>query len=273
MTGPAAAPPGRQARRSSVPASARRAVALAIATAGVATTTVVAGAVAVAVVTTLRVRRSARAAAIPFAPGGAPPRPGERPTPHAEAIVVFGATADEHGPSAELRERLVHAAALWQGGVAPLIVVSGGVANGVDEVDAMTDWLLAHGIPAGAIVPGRPGHNTRASIGTVRDLGLRRIVAVSSPFHAFRIEDEARRRGLDVVSSSPPTTPSTRRPRIHRARIAAEVAGVLWYALPPSLAARVNTGPGTLRHQLPAILAGEMHPRELVVSRIGRLRR
>ena len=59
-------------------------------------------------------------------------------------------------PSAELRARLDHALALWRRGAAPLIVVSGGVDEGLDEVTAMTAYLVGRGVPAVAVVPARP---------------------------------------------------------------------------------------------------------------------
>jgi uncharacterized SAM-binding protein YcdF (DUF218 family) len=205
---------------------------------------------------TVGVWRAGRRAVRPVVDAAGRSRPGI--PPHPEAIVVFGATATASGPSAELRARLAHAADLWRAGIAPVILVSGGVAAGIDEVDAMTGWLVAHGVPPEAVLPGRPGANTRATVRTIRALGLRRVVAVSSSSHARRIEAEGRRNGLDIAVASPAATPSTLRDRTRRARFVAEVAGLMWYDLPPVLAARVYTGPGSFRHLLPLVLSGEM---------------
>jgi len=49
--------------------------------------------------------------------------------PKADALVVLGAAAHACGPSGELRARLDHAAILWRSGVAPRVLVSGGVAD------------------------------------------------------------------------------------------------------------------------------------------------
>ncbi len=183
-----------------------------------------------------------------------------------EALVVFGAGVSENGPCRELAARLDHAVALWQLGVAPVVLVSGGVANGMDEVDVMTAYLNARGLPEGAVRGLRPGYNTRATLQAASTAGLRRVVAVSSPYHAHRITSEAARHGLDAPVSAPSSSPDTRHGPTHRTRQATEVVAVLWYALPPSLAARINTGSGSLRHVLPAVLAGDAPARELLAA-------
>ena len=220
-----------------------------------------------AIVLARRVRSAAHAATAPF-PGSAGGRRGEAGPPGSvEAIVVFGATVDASGPSNELRARLDHAVHLFLSVAAPVVMAAGGVADGIDEVEAMIAYLVAHGVDAGAVVPVRPGDNTRLSLRTVRGLGVRRIVAVSSPYHAHRIEVEARRQGLDVSVSAPRSTPETRHRPTYRARFASEVVAAVWYALPSSVAGRVRTGPGTLRHVAPQVLAGQAAPTELLRHR------
>ena len=215
----------------------------------------------------LLVRRAERAATTPprdaadLLPGG----PAARPP--ADALVVFGATVRADGPCAELRARLDHALALWQMGVAPLIMVSGGMDAGLDEVEVMTAYLVGKGAPGDAVAPARPGATTRQTLRTLRGLGDRRYVAVSSPYHALRIRAEARRQGLRVTVSAPASTPETRDAALYRVRFASELLALVWYALPPRLTAHVPTGPGTLRHVVPHVLAGRAHPSALVTRR------
>ena len=168
---------------------------------------------------------------------------------------------------AAARARLDHALALWRRGAAPLIVVSGGVDEGLDEVTAMTAYLVGRGVPAVAVVPARPGATTRQTLRTLRRLGDRRYVAVSSPYHALRIRAEARRQGLRVAVSAPPSTPETRDAAVYRVRFASELFALVWYALPPHWTSRVATGPGTLRHVLPHVLAGRARPSALLTTR------
>ncbi len=137
-----------------------------------------------------------------------------RATPFGDAIVVFGAAVSDGRPAAELRSRLDHAAGLWHAGRAPEVIVSGGE----DEMLVMRDYLVARGIPAAAISR-RPARVQHAGDGaTMARLHRGRYVAVSSAYHAFRIESECRRQGVPVECSAPPLTrgaatpPSPHRP-------------------------------------------------------------
>lgn len=181
-----------------------------------------------------------------------------RARPTGDAIVVFGASVHVDGPSGELRARLDHALGLWRAGAATEIIVSGGVDRGVDEVQVMADYLINQGVPPEAVTPGRPGHNTRATVAAMVDLARGRYIAVSSPYHCYRIEAESRRRGLDVVMAAPVSTPETDRPRSHAVRFATDMAGSAWYALPADLTTRVDVG--RIRHGVPQLLSGTRLP-------------
>ncbi len=174
----------------------------------------------------------------------------------ADGIVVFGATVTPAGPCAELRARLDHAFMLWQRGVAPALIVSGGWDGDIDEVAAMRDYLLNLGVPQSAVVEARPGDNTRLTLRAVRELGEGRYVAVSTPYHSYRIRAESLRQRIELRVDCPSTTPEMRQPRVHRARLQAEVAGVILYALPEPLAARLRSAVGGLRYSVPLLLAG-----------------
>ncbi len=53
----------------------------------------------------------------------------------------------------------------------------------------------------------RPARAQHARVGARdRGMGYRRVVAVSTPFHAARIEAEGRRRGIAIATASPPAT-------------------------------------------------------------------
>lgn len=172
--------------------------------------------------------------------------------PRADVILVFGAQAFAHGPSAELRARLAHALHLWQRGAAPVIAVSGGSDGAVDEAAVMRGWLEGNGVPPGAVREVLPGDTTRATIVAAAEAGPMRVIAVSSPFHARRIRGEARRRGVQLVTDCPAHTPEVDSRAARAVRSATELLARAWYALPPGLTARVPTGPGSLRHTLPA---------------------
>jgi len=231
---------------------------------GAAAAVLLAGAAAGIAVLAGLVRRAERAASAPDIAGRLRDGPEARAT---DALVVFGAEVRESGPTAELRARLDHAVALWRMGVAPLILVSGGMDGTLDEVETMAAYLVAVGVPAGVVFPVRPGGNTRMTLQALGRREDRRYLAVTSQYHVLRIRAEARRQGLRMAVSTPPSTPETRDLAAHRARVASELFALVWYALPPRMTARVSTGPGTLRHVAPNVLAGRAHPSALLVRR------
>lgn len=205
-----------------------------------------------------RVRRAERAA-IAF---GVAAR--SRPIPPADAVAVLGAGAYNGRPGAELRARLDHALELWQASVAPRLVVSGGVTATADEGAVMREYLIAAGAHGDVVLRASPGANTRAQLAQLAQREEARYVVVSTPYHARRILEEARRHSLRATVSAPDHTPEMRLRRLYAVRLLSEVWALFWYTLPASWTARVRTGPGTIRHILPLVLAGRRSPRELL---------
>lgn len=127
----------------------------------------------------------------------------------ADAIVVLASLVKKHDvPSARLVARLQRGLDLWRAGVAPVIVVSGGVTReGIDEAAEMRTWLLGHGVPDSAIVADPSGRNTWATAAFVQrwlgEHGGTRVVAVSQYFHLSRTRLALRRHGVAWVGSSP----------------------------------------------------------------------
>lgn len=174
----------------------------------------------------------------------------------ADAIVVFGAETLPSGPTRELRSRLDHAGMLLQSGVAPYVVVTGGIDGDRDEVAAMRNYLTERGVHP--IVEARPGQNTRQSLGAVSCLrdAPRSIIAVTSAYHAHRVEAEARRHGIRASTSAPDDSPELLHGRTHLVRQATEVVACMVYALPAPVAHGLRVLLGRTRHTLPLRLAG-----------------
>lgn len=131
----------------------------------------------------------------------------------AGAIVVLGAAQYNGKPSPVLRSRLDHALALYREGLAPELVVTGGIGTGdrVSEATVGRQYLVAAGVPATAVVVRPEGRSTRASMQSVaewaRGRGAARLILVSDPFHMLRLRLEARAAGLSVLTSPTTTSP------------------------------------------------------------------
>jgi uncharacterized SAM-binding protein YcdF (DUF218 family) len=124
-----------------------------------------------------------------------------------DAIVVLGAAQYDCEPSPVLQARLDHALELYQEGVAPRIVVTGGKRAGdrCTEASAGADYLLQGGVPDGDILREVKGTNTWESIAAaaafLTDKGYTRVVLVTDDYHALRVRAIADELGLEPVVS------------------------------------------------------------------------
>jgi vancomycin permeability regulator SanA len=138
---------------------------------------------------------------------------GARP---AEAIVVLGAAQYNGEPSPALRNRLDHALELYEEGIAPLIVVTGGRQDGDTFTEATTgyNYLRARGVPDQAIrkeVQGRTTYESLAAAARfLRGEGVDEVVLVSGPAHAKRLSGISDDVGLDAGISPSAGQPSLR---------------------------------------------------------------
>ena len=135
-----------------------------------------------------------------------------------DAIIVLGAAQYNGRPSPVLRARLNHALSLYREDLAPLVVVTGGIGRGDTTSEAVVGrrYLVAHGIPEGAVVAQAEGRSTKASMSAVtawlHARGLRRVLLVSDPFHMFRLRLEARRTALEAYTSPTESSPISDNP-------------------------------------------------------------
>jgi len=142
----------------------------------------------------------------------------------ADAVVVFGAGVRGGEPSPALDDRLQHGIRLWKAGCAPRLVLSGGP----DEVPVMRRVARDAGVPDSALVLDPAGLDTRS---TIRNLRVRRIVAVSHYYHLARIKLAAARAG--VACATAPCR-MTRRLAKEPFYVARECAALLAYYLEPT---------------------------------------
>jgi uncharacterized SAM-binding protein YcdF (DUF218 family) len=124
----------------------------------------------------------------------------------ADAIAVFGAAEYDGHPSPVLRARLTHALQLYQRGLAPVVITLGGGGDWqYSEGGVGRNYLVAHGVPRGAVIAETVSGNTEESVrllaAIVRAHHIASIVAVSDGTHLFRIHALCQAQGLTVYTS------------------------------------------------------------------------
>ena len=135
----------------------------------------------------------------------------------ADAIVVFGAAEYSGRPSPVYRARLDHAFELFQQGVAPVVITTGGAAAdpSYSEGGVGHDYLMHRGIPDSNLIAETQGSDTAQSaqrIGVImRANHMHSCIAVSDAYHVFRIRKLLEHEGLQVyVSPRPDSRPHSR---------------------------------------------------------------
>src|SRR5947207_349506 len=146
----------------------------------------------------------------------------------ADAIVVLGAAQYNGRPSPVFRARLDHAAALYQRGFAPVVLVTGGVGtrDTLSESEVGGRCLVTAGLPDAAVQALPAGTSTSRSLdGVARWFGgrdSRRVLLVSDGFHMLRLQIIATRLGLAPFTSPAPNSPIRANPRRNAAYFFAE---------------------------------------------------
>ncbi len=131
----------------------------------------------------------------------------------ADAIVVLGAAQYVGRPSPVLKARLDHAIALYQRGLAPRLVLTGGVGEGDTTSEAAVGRRYArrHGVPDTALLTEEHGRTTTESLYAVAallaDHRAGRVILVSDPFHMLRLRIIAGRLGMTAYMSPTRTSP------------------------------------------------------------------
>lgn len=126
----------------------------------------------------------------------------------ADVIVVLGNRVERSGvPSLRLRERLDKALEVYRRGLAPAIIVSGGMGReGFDEATVMRDYLVAHGVPEAAVIVDSGGYDTRrTALEAARIMagrGMRSAIVISQYYHIARTRLAFARAGVEVVHSA-----------------------------------------------------------------------
>ena len=156
----------------------------------------------------------------------------------ADAIVVLGAAQYDGRPSPVLRARLDHAIALYRQGVAPVMIMTGGVGAGdtVSEAVVARRYAIRAGVPAAAILTEKGGQRSVESMRAVAQLmrshRLRSAILVSDPFHALRLRLLSFQLGIKASTSPTRTSPISSRPREEWRFILRESGSIVLMLLP-----------------------------------------
>ena len=131
----------------------------------------------------------------------------------ADAIVVMGAAQYDGRPSPIFAARIDHAVSLYQAGIAPTLVVTGGKADGdrTTEAASARAYAIARGVPADAILIEDQSRTTQESIRSVsallREHGLADAIFVSDRPHMLRVLRMAHDDGITAWGSPTATSP------------------------------------------------------------------
>lgn len=137
--------------------------------------------------------------------------------PHlADAIVVFGAAEYVGHPSPVYRARLDHAYDLFERGLAPVIITTGGAGKDprYSEGQVGRDYLETRGVPDVNLIAETQGDNTDESTQRVavimRTNGMHSALLVSDAYHLYRAKKMMAHEGVQVyVSPRPGSIPKT----------------------------------------------------------------
>ncbi len=132
----------------------------------------------------------------------------------ANAIVVFGAAEYAGRPSPVYRARLDHAFALYQSGLAPVVITTGGAGGdpSYNEGQVGHDYLMHLGVPETGLIAETQGTDTAQSakrVGVImRANGMHTCIAVSDAYHVFRVRKMLEHEGVQVyVAPRPDSRP------------------------------------------------------------------
>lgn len=128
--------------------------------------------------------------------------------------IVLGCRVNGDDPSACLEERLSTALALYEQGRVQRLLVSGDHGTKpYDEVNAMRDWFVQHGVPLEHVFLDHAGFDTYDTmVRALKVFDVRNALVISQAFHLPRAIYLARSLGMDAVGipADPPEGSSCR---------------------------------------------------------------
>lgn len=154
-----------------------------------------------------------------------------------DAVIVLGAAQYDGEPSSIFAFRLRHAEALYEDGLAPRIVTTGGnrAGDAHTEAEAGREYLIERGVPARDVIAVAEGSDTLGSLQAVAARaaqdGWSSALVVSDPWHSLRARTMARDSGLDAWTSPTRSGPVVQTRETQVRYIVRETGAFLYYML------------------------------------------
>lgn len=151
----------------------------------------------------------------------------------ADAIIIMGAAEYRGRPSPVLKARLDHGLELFQRGLAPRILTTGGAGGDpvFTEGEVGRAYLVRKGVPSEAIIVEAEGESTAHSMAAsgeiMRRMNLHSAILVSDGYHIFRAKKMLEARGFRVYGSPRPSETQDAWPRL-RLYVRQGVGYLLW---------------------------------------------
>jgi uncharacterized SAM-binding protein YcdF (DUF218 family) len=156
-------------------------------------------------------------------------------TQPADAIVILGSRVLADGrPGPALTRRTRHAVALYERGLAPLIICSGGLGeNGPGEAEVACGLAAELGVPDAALLREDQAHSTEENAlytaALARARGFDEVIIVTDGYHLYRASLLFRAAGLRPYASPAQATAGPMARLERYGRITRELAALGWY--------------------------------------------
>lgn len=153
-----------------------------------------------------------------------------------DCILVLGCGVRSDGrPSQMLQDRLDTAIQAYHKGLAPKLLMSGDHGStDYDEVNAMKEYAIVHGVPSEDVFMDHAGFSTYESMYRAQAIfECQKILVVTQQYHLYRALHNAHAMGMEASGISSSLRPYARQTYFDVREAAARVKDTLWCLFKP----------------------------------------
>ena len=152
-----------------------------------------------------------------------------------DCILILGARVWDTGPGPMLADRLLQGIELYKAGVSDRLLVSGDHGTKeYDEVNAMKNYAIEHGVPSEHIFMDHAGFSTYDSMYRARDVfQVKKVIIVTKEFHLYRSLYIANKLGLDAYGVASDLRPYARQEYVEIREVLARIKDFFKVAIQP----------------------------------------